>query len=84
LILNNTKVDEVGIPLSFYNNVKVQKDGNCILNMLPSLQKMFCMAFGIRVMHDLCTIRIDPFVSLAFIAGFNRDEMNILCIFLFI
>nr|PNR39667.1 hypothetical protein PHYPA_019946 [Physcomitrium patens] len=76
----NIDVDEVGIPLSFCSNLKVQKDGDYVLlNRQPSLQRMSLMAFRARMMPDSCTIRINPSVCPAFNADFDGDEMNIFC-----
>nr|PNR37428.1 hypothetical protein PHYPA_020537 [Physcomitrium patens] len=76
----NIDVDEVGIPLSFCSNLKVQKDGDYVLlNRQPSLQRMSLMAFRARMIPDSCTIRINPFVCPAFNADFDGDEMNMFC-----
>nr|PNR46626.1 hypothetical protein PHYPA_013745 [Physcomitrium patens] len=74
----NIDVDEVGIPLSFYSNLKVQKDGDYVLlNRQFSLQRMSLMAFRARMMLDSCTIGINPFVCPVFNADFDGDEMNV-------
>lgn len=76
----NIGIDEVGIPLSFCNNVMVQKDGDYVLlNRQPSLQRMSLMAFKARMLPNSCTIRINPAVCPAFNADFDGDEMNIFC-----
>jgi len=77
----NIDVDEVGIPLSFCSNIKVQKDGDYVLlNRQPSLQRMSLMAFRARIMPDSYTIRINPSACPAFNADFDGDEMNIFCV----
>lgn len=76
----NIDVDEVGIPASFCNDIKVQKDGDYVLlNRQPSLQRMSLMAFKAKIMPGSYTIRINPSVCPSFNADFDGDEMNIFC-----
>nr|PNR48362.1 hypothetical protein PHYPA_012838 [Physcomitrium patens] len=77
----NIGIDEVGIPLFFCSNLKVQKDGDYVLlNRQPSLQRMSLMAFRAKMMSDSCTIRINPSICRTFNVDFDGDEMNIFCV----
>nr|PNR49263.1 hypothetical protein PHYPA_011159 [Physcomitrium patens] len=74
----NIDVDEIGVFLFFYSNLKVERDGDYVLlNRQPFLQKKSLIAFRARMMLDSYTIRINPSVCPTFNADFDGDEMNI-------
>lgn len=71
---------ELNIPLVVGMEIKrpLMDDDYCFLNRQPSLTKNSLMSFRIKKRIDgLKTISIHPFVTPAFNADFDGDEMNI-------